>query len=359
MRKTTNVDFIKKSIELHNNKYDYTKTSYSGNNKKVIITCKEHGDFLQRASAHLSGQGCMKCRLDNRKTGLNIFLKRCKDVHGDRYDYSLINEYKNSREKVKVICKRHGIFEITPYHHTCRKQGCNECTKLGLNKFIELSNIKHNYKYDYSLIKEYKDNKSKVKIICKYHGEFTQRVNDHISKGIGCPECTLDRFRISKDDFITRSNVTHNNKYIYPKNIKFKSNKDKIEIECKKHGIFKQRVDAHLQGKGCTICKDSKGELEVREYLIKNGIEFIQQKRFSDCMFKSELPFDFYLPKYNICIEYNGIQHYKPIDYFGGIKSFHYQLIRDKIKNEYCSKKNIHLIVIKYNESVNDKLSII
>jgi hypothetical protein len=197
--KKTREQFIEEANKIHNNKYDYTKTSYSGNNKKVIITCKEHGDFLQRASAHLSGQGCMKCRLDNRKTGLNIFLKRCKDVHGDRYDYSLINEYKNSREKVKVICKRHGIFEISPYHHTCRKQGCNECTKLGLNKFIELSNIKHNYKYDYSLIKEYKDNKSKVKIICKYHGEFTQRVNDHILKCIGCPECTLDRFRISED----------------------------------------------------------------------------------------------------------------------------------------------------------------
>ena len=71
-----------------------------------------------------------------------------------------------------------------------------------------------------------------------------------------------------------------------------------------------------------------------------------------------QLRFDFYIPKNNICIEYQGKQHYEPIEYFGGSEKFNYQLIRDKIKNDYCLKNNIHLIIIKYNESVEDKLSI-
>jgi Zn finger protein HypA/HybF involved in hydrogenase expression len=357
MKKLTTEEFIRKSNEVHNYKYDYSSSKYLNGKDKMVITCKEHGDFLQRASAHLDGQGCMVCRLDNRRTGLNIFLQRCKDIHGDRYDYSLIGEYKNSREKVKVICKEHGVFEITPYHHVNRKQGCNDCRKLGLSKFIELSNIKHDYRYDYSLIKEYEDNKSKVKIICKEHGVFEQRVNDHKSKGIGCPECTMDRFRLSTKDFIIRSNIIHNNKYIYPKNINFKSNKEKVKIKCEYHDIFKQRVDSHLNGQGCPSCKDSKGELVVRNYLLDNNIEFESQKKFIDCVYQNELKFDFYLPEYNTCIEYNGKQHYIPINYFGGEKSFKYQLIRDKIKSEYCENNNIKLIIIKYDEDILEKLT--
>lgn len=357
MRKLTTDEFIKRSNDVHNQKYDYTLTEYSSGKDKITIICKEHGEFLQRASAHLEGQGCMSCRLDNRKTGLETFLKRCKEIHKDRYDYSIIDKYTNSRDKVKVICKYHGVFEITPEHHTNRKQGCSECKKMGLEKFLINANKKHNNTYDYSLIREYKNNKEKVKIICKKHGVFEQRVNDHIIKGIGCTECTQQRVRISTIEFINRSNTIHYNKYEYSNDIHFKSNKDKIDIFCKEHGFFKQRVDSHLQGQGCPNCKESKGEEFIREFLIEKNIDFVSQKKFNDCVYKLELPFDFYLPELNTCIEYNGIQHYKPIEYFGGLESFEYQIIRDKIKNEYCLNNNIHLIIIKYNEDILEKLS--
>lgn len=351
-------NFYKKCLEVHLDKYDYSLVEYRNTSSKIKIICRKHGEFLQRASAHLDGQGCMGCRLDNRRTGLELFLERCIKIHGDLYDYSLIKEYNNCKSKVKVICKEHDVFEIAPEYHTNRGQGCPECKKMGLSKFINSSNEKHNNKYDYSLIKEYINNKEKVEIICKEHGSFKQRITDHLS-GIGCPECAQERFRLSTDDFIKRAKVIHNKKYIYSNSIVFKSNKDKVEILCKKHGYFLQRVDGHLQGSGCPICKTSKGELEVRNFLLKNSIEFISQKRFIDCVYNSELPFDFYLPEYNVCIEYNGVQHYKPIEYFGGVSTFEYQVIRDKIKNEYCSKNNIHLIVIKYNELTEDRLSIL
>ena len=357
MKKLTTDEFIEKSVKIHHNKYDYSITKYLSGKDKVKIICKEHGEFLQRASAHLDGQGCISCRLDNRRTGLEVFIERCIEIYGDRYDYSLIDKYTNSRDKVKVICKEHGTFEITPHHHTIRKQGCSECKKMGLEKFLTNANKKHKNRYDYSLIKEYKNNKEKIEILCKEHGVFTQRVNDHIIKGIGCPECTQERFRLSTDDFINKANFRHKNKYTYSSDIVFKSNKDKIEIICKEHGMFEQSPNSHLNGQGCPSCKESKGEVSIRGFLLENKIDFESQKKFRECKYKSELFFDFYLPELNICIEYNGIQHYKSIEYFGGDDAFESQLIRDKIKNEYCLSNNIHLIVIKYNESILDKLS--
>lgn len=356
MTKLTTEEFIEKSNTIHNFRYDYSISKYTSGKNKITIICNEHGEFSQRASAHLEGQGCMGCRLENRRTGLELFLERCFEIHGDKYDYSLIDKYTNNRDKVKVICKYHGVFEITPEHHTNRKQGCSECKKMGLEKFLISANKKHNNTYDYSLITEYKNNKEKVKIICKKHGVFEQRVIDHIS-GIGCSECTQNRFRLSTQDFINKANILHNNKYEYSSTIDFKSNKDKVEIICKEHGKFLQRVNSHLTGQGCPTCKESKGEEFIRNYLIDNKIGFIQEKKFKDCIYKSELPFDFYLPELNTCIEYNGIQHYKPIEYFGGLESFEYQIIRDKIKNEYCLNNNIHLLIIKYNDNILEKLS--
>lgn len=355
MRKLTTNEFIEKSIELHKGRYDYSSAEYINGSSKVLIICNEHGDFYQRASAHLEGQGCIECRLDKRKIGLINFLTKSNQIHSNRYDYSLVDKYVNSRSKVSVICLEHGIFEITPNHHINRKQGCSDCKKLGLVKFVEKSNEVHSNRYDYSSIDKYVNNKSKVEIICSLHGIFSQRVSDHIS-GVACPKCSKEINKVSIDEFINRSNFIHYNRYKYSKSIKFNSNKDKIEIYCENHGKFRQRVDMHLRGQGCPKCRESKGEIFIRNYLQDRGIEFVSQKKFSDCKYKKELLFDFYLPNSNICIEYNGLQHYESVKYFGGINKFNEQKIRDKIKNEYCKNNNIHLITIKYDEIISDIL---
>lgn len=352
MKKLTTEEFIEKSKLIHDYKYDYSLSNYLSGNVKVLIICKEHGEFLQRASAHLDGQGCMECRLEKRRTGLETFLNRCFEIHGDKYDYSLVTKYVNSQTKVDIICKKHGIFEVTPDNHTNSKNGCPDCKKLGLEKFIEKSNIKHHNKYDYSLIKEYVNNKQKVDIICKEHGIFNQRISDHMISGTGCPECTQVRFRTPVEDFIQRSKEIHNNRYTYSSNISFKSNKDKVEINCREHGIFLQQVNSHLNGHGCMSCKTSKGEVFIKDFLIKNCISFIQQYKFDDCRDKKQLSFDFYLKNLNICIEFNGKQHYEPIEYFGGINSLKSQIKRDLIKREYCENNNILLIIIRYDDDI-------
>jgi very-short-patch-repair endonuclease len=128
----------------------------------------------------------------------------------------------------------------------------------------------------------------------------------------------------------------------------------KIKIICKKHGIFEQLACNHTNGNGCQVCsiKDSIGQKIIRKFLKERKISFKEQKIFKKCVYKKYLLFDFYLIDNNICIEYDGIQHFESIEYFGGDSVFNETKIRDKIKNEYCKNNNIHLIRISYKELI-------
>jgi hypothetical protein len=149
----------------------------------------------------------------------------------------------------------------------------------------------------------------------------------------------------------------HNFKYDYS-NSNFITYNDKIRIFCKNHGIFKQLVSKHLRGNGCPICRSSKGEIKILNFLKNNNIEFIKNKKFKNCKFKNELPFDFYLPKYNTCIEYDGELHFKEVEKFGGIDKLKYYKNNDEIKNKYCLDNDINLIRINYDK-FNDIESIL
>jgi len=118
------------------------------------------------------------------------FITNSKKVHGDnKYDYSL-TEYINSNTKVTIICKTHGKFMQTPYHHL-QGGGCKQCyhesLKLTTTDFINKANIVHNFKFSY-LKTDYKNSKSKVVITCPFHGDFEQGANTHL-QGYGCSKC--------------------------------------------------------------------------------------------------------------------------------------------------------------------------
>lgn len=129
----------------------------------------------------------------------------------------------------------------------------------------------------------------------------------------------------------------------------------KIKIICPKHGIFEQSAYIHISGSGCPKCKSSKGEIEIQKYLYDNNIKYEYQKIFKDCKLKTYLPFDFYLFEHNICIEYDGEQHFKPIEYFGGYNAFNDLKIKDQLKTEYCEINKIKLIRISYIDIKNIK----
>jgi hypothetical protein len=286
------------------------------------------------------------------------FVRRSNIIHNNKYDYTL-SDYKNSRDKIDIICPEHGVFKQMPYNHLQGK-GCHYCSrnqKMNIDEFIELANKKHNNKYKYS-DRNYINSLTPINIECPEHGVFKQTPGSHL-KGVGCSKCSGNR-RLTIDEFIELANKKHNNLYNYPdKN--YKNYDSKINIECNKHGIFRQTVRDHLTGRGCPVCRNSKGELKILNILKNNNINYKSQYTFSDLKHKNLLKFDFVIfdNNHNIkyLIEYNGEQHYifKKL-FHRNYDNFINNQYRDKLKEEYCLNNKIKLYIITYKDDIDEKM---
>lgn len=231
--------------------------------------------------------------------------------------------------------------------------------KYNKSDFIDVANNVHNNKYCYDLV-EYINMHTKINIICNKHGIFQQKPYKHIS-GRGCWKCANECKRINYNELLIRFNIIQGDKYVYDK-LSYTDASHNMNIFCKKHNIwFVQTPHSHLKGYGCPICKKSNGELKIKNWLDENNIEHKTNKIFENCRNIKVLPFDFYLPKQNILIEYDGEQHSTPKN-FGGIsikkakERFESQKMRDNIKNEFVVNENIMLIRIAFNENIVEKL---
>ncbi len=143
--------FIKDSIHIHGNVFDYSKTKYQNSRTKVIIICKIHGEFTQLAQSHLSGDGCMKCTNDTKRKSLDTFIKESKQIHGDDiYTYDKV-KYVNWETEVELVCKKHGSFWQKPGLHTSYKHGCQKCNmshgERAIMVFLDAYNIKYEIEY--------------------------------------------------------------------------------------------------------------------------------------------------------------------------------------------------------------------
>lgn len=282
MKKLELEEFVKRAIQVHGNKYDYSKAKYDGYFKKICIICPIHGEFWQTPHAHLNGHGCQLCS-NNLKLNTKSFIEKAIEIHGNKYDYSKV-EYINSQTKVCIICPKHGEFWQKPSCHLSMHQGCPKCKaektsnlcKSNTNDFIKKANEIHSGKYDYSKV-EYVNSQIKVCIICPKHGEFWQRPNDH------------------------------------------------------------------LNWKGCPKCNESKLESQIAKILTKNNINFIQNTNISVFNWLDKQHLDFYLPEYNVAIECQGGQHFKSVKHFGGDEKFKRRTELDKQKLKLCKENNIKL----------------
>lgn len=268
--KLPNESFIKRAIEIHGEKYDYSKVNYQGRTIKVVIICKKHGTFEQLPGGHLAGKGCRKCSTEassnrHRKTTSNYIIE-LKEIHGEKYDYSLVT-YKGAFEPVTLICPEHGPF--TKPARDNLKHGCKLCSRKIVGKklrltqqnFISRAKSIHKEKYDYSLV-QYETSIDKVSIICPNHGVFEQTPSTHLSGG-GCKQCAQDHFlngprsaksrALSTKDFIKRAISIHDDKYDYSK-VNYRSTNTQVTIICPEHGKFVQFAGNHLKGHGCPKC---------------------------------------------------------------------------------------------------------
>jgi len=181
-----------------------------------------------------------------------------------------------------------------------------------------------------------------------------------------CRDCINKRSRLryiedepgarkrNRDNFFRKCSAIHNNKYSYLS--EYQRWDKKIKISCPTHGIFFQVASDHLAKKGCPKCRSSKGELKIESLLKKSNIKFQNQKTFDSCInprSNYKLRFDFFLPKLNVLIEYDGEQHFKEKSIWEPLKDVQY---RDKLKNKWALDNYIHLIRISYKENIAGKL---
>lgn len=135
-RRWTTKIFVEKANEVHKNAYDYSQSEYIDSYSKLKILCPTHGEFFQRANHHIQGHGCPYCTI---KVTTELFIKNAKEIHGDRYDYSLVS-YSNKFGKVKIICKHHGIFIQSARNHL-RGQNCPQCKNYVSKPEVEFLNL--------------------------------------------------------------------------------------------------------------------------------------------------------------------------------------------------------------------------
>ena len=293
MKSLTQDEVIKKFIEIHGDRFDYSKVRYTNMTIKVCIICPIHGEFYQTPGNHLKGKGCKKCANINlsifKKCNTVEFIEKAVSIYGDRYDYS------------KVI---------------------------------------------------YVSAKTKVCIICKEHGEFWQTPDNHLS-GYSCGLCGDNnsslKQRSTKEQFINKAIEIHGKKNDYS-NVNYINNYTKVSVTCltDNHGDFLVTPNNHLSGKGCPRCKKSKGELIITEILKKNNIVFEDEYKLPEIV--SNYEYDFYLPDYRILIEFHGIQHYKYSPFFHNNEedNFLKQKERDILKKDHAYRFKYRLLEFNY-----------
>ena len=299
--------------------------------------------------------------------GLNfttdIFIKKAKEIHGEKYDYSLV-DYVNAKTKVEIICPLHGKFTQIPYNHLSGK-GCKECghiengrnRSITLEKFLEKARDVHGDKYDYSKSK-IENYKTKIEIICPLHGSFFQTPNNHLS-GKGCKECGIiftlnhiqENYSSNTEDFIEKSKILHGDTYDYSL-VDYVNNSTQVEIKCEEHGSFLQSPRDHLRGHGCHTC----GLLKARHFLGTSKLEedfvnfirsFYSGKVVTSVRDKiPPMKLDIFLPEFNLGIEINGSYWHSE-----KFKDRNYHLR----KYNLCKDKGIRLISIWEWEILKNK----
>jgi len=265
-KKITKEEWVKRAEEKHGGEFDYSKVVYIDSKSKVEIICKKHGSFWQNPNSHINrGDKCPKCsqekKADMNRTSLSDFITKCSEIHNNKFDYSLVHNYKSLEEKLSIICPKHGVFEVVGYSHLLGHD-CEKCSyeKRAVNAriskedmLLRLNSFNNGLTYDLS---NYVNTGSKIYYYCPVHGKVGQRVSKHL-RGKNCKKCNKSTSWNTSNtkDFIEKAVVIHNNYYNYDKTV-YERNSKKVIITCPHHGDFQQRPNNHLLGAGCNVCSN-------------------------------------------------------------------------------------------------------
>lgn len=330
--------------------------TYINANVPILHKCLIDGyEWKAQPSNILSGKGCPKCGNNLKKTHYEYVA----ELSLINPDIDVLEKYINSNTPILHRCKKHNIqWKVVP-HSILQGCGCVECGREKLSKKLhksheqyieELGKINPNI----TAIEKYIDANTKILHKCLIDGYEWYAIPAKILYGAGCPKCTGTIKRTHEEYVYEVSEINPDIEVIG----KYANTTTPILHKC--------LIDGHewnvapysiLHGTGCPRCYESSGERKIRQWLEKHNIKYIYQKVFKDCRDIKPLPFDFYLPNNFICIEYDGGQHTKPIEHFGGVKAFERTIKHDKMKDEYCKNNGISLLRIPYFKNVEEELN--
>lgn len=358
-------------------KFDYSKSIYTKSCEPITIICPEHGEFITKPGVFMrSKHGCPKCAkeagTDSRRKSPEKFIEECKTIWGNKYTYEK-TKYVNSETKVIVTCPVHGDFKIRPSDFL-RKHGCPKCKGdktaiinkkihgYTLEVFINKSKLLYDNLFDYSKV-IYINSNIKVCIHSNILDEDFLITPKNFLKGrvpkkyLGLPKCHQDT--LNTEIFIQRAKLLYGNKYDYSK-VEYVNNNTKVCIICPEHGEFWQTPINHLDNfEGCPRCAQSRGETAVSMYLDFLKYEYCQQYKININEKIYKIDFCTIVNNQVVFIEYNGRQHYEPVEFFGGEPQFIKQQNRDNIVRNYCKENNIVLLEYTYKTPLQDLLNLI
>lgn len=266
-------------------------STYINDKTKVNCRCKVCGfEWEATPSNLLQGKGCKQCHFNNlSKMNTKSHEQFVEDVYRINKNIKVISRYTGVKNKVKCLCLLHNtVFIISPTHLLGGETGCKECIDIKRH----LSGLKSHEQF----IKDLRLVNQNIKVIGEYNGA-----------------------------------------------------KNKIKVKCEKCGyLWEPFAGSLLSGYGCPNCIKSKGEEKIKQYLDENQILYENPKKFPDLRNKLPLSYDFYLPEYNLLIEYQGQFHDGTAFVASKDKYFERQKTNDKIKKNYAFDNNYNFLEIWY-----------
>lgn len=333
---------------------------------KIMHHCLTHDVYWEvLPSDILSGRGCKECKKDKignfRRKSHEQYIEELAKINSD---IIVLEKYENAKTPILHKCLIHDIEWLVAPDNLLDGGGCPKC------KGEKITNCKCKTHEQYIdevkkvnpnivVLEKYIDNRTPILHRCTIHNIDWKTIPSNILKGRGCKQCKGEKIANIKSK--SHEQYVQEVKEVNPDVIvlgNYVNAHTPILHKCLIDGYEWSVIpDSILHGFGCPQCCESSGERSIRQLLQSNNVLYEYQKVFSDCRDVQPLPFDFYLPDYNVCIEYDGRQHYEPIERFGGQNGFEYIKNHDEIKTNFCKNNNIPLLRIPYYANIHEELN--
>lgn len=339
-----------------------TLEEYSGANKKLKYLCPVHGIEEISLSNLEQGNGCKACASERIGINLRLSVEDVINIVESKNNNILLNPYdyiSTNTNNLRIICgscnkeyttSLSAIRASTGKCRSCGNPRNNKLTKEELIRQVEsINNNKVLNPEDYITVGE-----NNLKIVCgSCHGVFITSLASLRTSSGKCPSCSPRICQTLETNVIIERARKYNFNILNPENYVGYLDKT-LMVKCPDCGeeflTSLKDIEYRPFTTRCEKCSiNSKGEYTIARFLSGREIKYTRQEKFDgQCRDIKPLPFDFYLPFYNLCIEFNGIQHYKPIEHFGGQEAFEIRVKHDKIKKQYCEYNDIDYLCIPY-----------